>query len=64
MTKLQYVLGMILLQKRDYLHASEAMEKYLQLAKQPAEVEQAKKQLAEITRLSTGANSADGSEKK
>jgi len=63
-TKLQYVLGMILLQKRDYPHASEAMEKYLQLAKQPAEVEQAKKQLGEITRLSTGANSADGSEKK
>lgn len=63
-TKLQYLLGMVLLQKHDYQHAAEAMQQYLQFAKQPAEVEQAKKQLAEITRLSTTANSTDVSEKK
>ena len=57
--KLYYVLGMVLLQKRDYAHASAAMEQYLHLAKQPAEVDQAKKQLEEISRLSAAASSAE-----
>lgn len=54
--KLEYVLGMILLEKRDYGRASAHMQRYLQMVRQPADVAEAQKQLAEITRLSTTAN--------
>jgi tetratricopeptide (TPR) repeat protein len=50
--KLEYLLGMLLLRKQDYPGASQHMQQYLSLAKQPAELEEAQKQLAEITRLS------------
>jgi tetratricopeptide (TPR) repeat protein len=50
--KLEYLLGMLLLQKRDYAGASQHMQLYLSLAKQPAELDEAHKQLAEIARLS------------
>lgn len=54
--KLQYLLGMILLGKHEYQEASEQMQQYLGLVKEPAEVEAAKKELAEIARLSAGAS--------
>jgi tetratricopeptide (TPR) repeat protein len=50
--KLQYLLGMLLLQKKDYSGALQHMQQYLSLATQPAELDEAHKQLAEITRLS------------
>lgn len=50
--KLQYLLGIILLRKHEYQEASELMQQYLSLVKEPAEVEAAKKELAEIARLS------------
>ena len=50
--KLEYLLGMLLLRKQDYAGASQHMQQYLSLAKQPAELDEARKQLAEIARLS------------
>ncbi|HYA23234.1 MAG TPA: tetratricopeptide repeat protein [Terriglobales bacterium] len=50
--KLQYLLGMILVRKHQYREASEQLQQYLGLVKQPAQVEEAKKELAEIARLS------------
>jgi len=58
--KLQYLLGLILLSKHEYQAASEQMQQYLSLVKEPAEVEAAKKQLAEIARLSASASSPAG----
>jgi tetratricopeptide (TPR) repeat protein len=50
--KLQYLLGMLMLRKQDYAEASQHMQQYLSLATQPAEKDEAHKQLAEIARLS------------
>lgn len=57
--KLQYLLGIILLQKHDYQGASESLKQYLQLTKQPAEIAEAQKELADIEKLSTKPNSGD-----
>lgn len=62
--RLQYVLGIILMRKHEYREASEQMQQYLSLAKRPAEVEEAKKELAEIERLSTSPGSAALPEEK
>jgi hypothetical protein len=53
--RLQYILGLILMRKQDYPAASEHMQLYLRFAAQPAEVDQAKKSLAEIEKLSASA---------
>ncbi len=53
--RLQYVIGLIFMQKQNYPAASEHMQLYLRFAAQPAEVEQAKKSLAEIEKLSASA---------
>lgn len=57
--KLQYLLGMILLQKHDYQGASTSLKQYIQLTKQPAEIAEAQKELTEIERLSAKPNSAE-----
>jgi tetratricopeptide (TPR) repeat protein len=62
--KLQYLLGVILIRKHEYEQASEQFEKYISLVKQPAEIEQAKKQLAEIERLSANSDTPPAEEKK
>jgi len=62
--KLQYLLGMILIKKHQYAQASEQLEQYLKLAKQGADIEQAKKQLAEIERLAAAQDSPPAEEKK
>jgi tetratricopeptide (TPR) repeat protein len=62
--KLQYLLGIILMRKREFGEASEQMRHYLSLAKRPAEVEEAKKELAEIERLSASPGSASVQEEK
>lgn len=51
--KLQFLLGMILLQKHDYAGAEASLRQYLQLTKQPAEIAEAQKELGEIQRLSS-----------
>jgi tetratricopeptide (TPR) repeat protein len=53
--KLQYLLGMTFLQKQDYQAASEHMQLYLSLAKQPEEIELAKQGLAQIEKVSASA---------
>lgn len=50
--KLQYLLGMVLLQKHDYTEASEHMQQFLRLARVPAEIAEAKKELDQIAKLS------------
>lgn len=63
--RLEYLLGMILLRKKEYREASEHLQQYLLLAKQPAEIEETKKQLDEIARLSASPSpSAATTEKK
>jgi tetratricopeptide (TPR) repeat protein len=49
--KLQYLLGMILLQKHDYPGAESYLKQYLQLTKQPAEIAEAQKELGEIEKI-------------
>jgi TolA-binding protein len=67
--KLEYLLGVILMQKRQFPEAAEHIQNYLRVTTQPAEREEAQKQLAEITRLSASvnqpanANPADGDKK-
>ena len=53
--KLEYVLGMILMQKASYKEAEDHMQQFLHLATQPADREEAQKQLAQIAKLSAAA---------
>ena len=53
--KLEYLLGMLLMRKQDYAGASQHMRQYLSLVTQPAELDEARKQLAEIERHSSSA---------
>jgi len=62
--QLEYLLGIILIKKHQYQQATVELEQYLNRVKEPAEVEQAKKQLAEIERLSATQNPASEEEKK
>ena len=50
--KLEYLLGAILIQKHDYTEAATHIQNYLKLATEPADIQDAKRQLAEIARLS------------
>ena len=50
--KLEYLLGMVLIQEHAYQDASGHMQQFLQLSKEPSEIQEAQKQLAEIARLS------------
>jgi tetratricopeptide (TPR) repeat protein len=62
--KLQYLLAIILLEKHDYLAAEQHIRQYIGMVTQPAEIETARKTLAEITTSSAGVESASVSEKK
>jgi tetratricopeptide (TPR) repeat protein len=62
--KLEQLLGMILAQERNYPEATLHIQNYLKLATQPAEVENAQKQLAEINRVSALASPPAAEEKK
>jgi tetratricopeptide (TPR) repeat protein len=62
--KLQYLLGMILARKGEYQEASEQIQQYLNVTKNPAEIEEAKKLLAEIDRASGKSSAAVVQEKK
>ncbi len=56
--KLQYLLGMVMIQKHDYEEASDFLKQYLQLTKQPAEIAEAQRELATIEKLS-GSSAAE-----
>jgi tetratricopeptide (TPR) repeat protein len=62
--KLRYVLGIILLKKKDYQQAAFYFHEYMQLTTESSELEAANRQLAEIARLSPAANRDDASLKK
>jgi tetratricopeptide (TPR) repeat protein len=62
--KLEYLLGVILLQKRDYAEAATHIQNYIKVATQPSEIEDAQKQLAEIARLSASVVDSAAAEKK
>lgn len=57
--KLQYLLGMTLLQKGDYNAATDSLKQYLQLTKQPSEIAETNKELDEIQKLSAKQGSAE-----
>jgi Tfp pilus assembly protein PilF len=50
--KLEYLLGMALMNKRDYVQAAEHMRRYLSLTKIPSEVAEGQRQLSEMIKLS------------
>jgi tetratricopeptide (TPR) repeat protein len=62
--KLQYLLAIILLEKRDYRAAEQHIRLYLGMVTQPAEIETGRKTLAEITESSAAVESAAVAEKK
>ena len=62
--ELHYLLGTILVRKHDYREASEHLQIYLQLAKKPTEIEAAKKELAEIARVSASVTPVAAEEKR
>ncbi len=55
-TKLEYLLGMILMKKPDYVEAAQHLRTFRSLANNPSEVAEAQKQLDEIARLTAAAN--------
>lgn len=60
--KLDYLLGLILIQRQNYPEAETHMQQYLQLASKPADVDDAHRKLAEIARLSGSVNPPAGSD--
>lgn len=53
--KLEYLLGITLIQKPDYTEAAQHLRTFLSLARKPTDIEEAKKQLDDIARLSATA---------
>jgi tetratricopeptide (TPR) repeat protein len=62
--KAEYLLGLILMQKHDYPGANEHIQQYLHVVTSATEIEECKKQLAEIARLSATAEIPAVIEKK
>jgi uncharacterized protein HemY len=61
--KLEYMLGLVLLQKPDYTEAAEHFRAFQHLSTKPADTAEAQRQLDEITRL-TAAAPLSASERK
>ncbi len=62
--KMEYLLGLVLIQRHDYADAETHMKQYLQLASKPADVEDAHRQLAEIAKLAGSPNHNPDTEKQ
>jgi tetratricopeptide (TPR) repeat protein len=62
--KIEYLLGVILIQQHQYPEAATHIQNYLRVATQSAEVEEAQKRLADITRLTAAASGPPSAEKK
>jgi tetratricopeptide (TPR) repeat protein len=60
--RLEYILGMTLMEEKDYANASEHLQNFLHAVTNPREIAEAKKQLEEVARLS--ATASTGNEKK
>jgi tetratricopeptide (TPR) repeat protein len=61
--RLEYLLGMTLMEEKDYSSASEHLQNFLHSVTDPREIAEAKKQLAEVVRLSASANVTPGTSK-
>jgi tetratricopeptide (TPR) repeat protein len=62
--KLEYLLGLILIQRHQYQEASEHLQQYLHLATKSSDVDDARARLAEIARLSTAESDPGPQEKQ
>ena len=62
--KLEYLLGVILMQKHEYKEATAHIKNYLRVATQHSEIEDAQKRLAEITKVSASVNDPASGDKK
>ncbi len=62
--KLEYLLGVILMQKREYQEAAAHIQSYLRVATQPSEIADAQKRLDEITKLSASVSVPASADKK
>jgi tetratricopeptide (TPR) repeat protein len=62
--KLAYLLAMALTQKHDFQGASQALEQYVSLIRDPAEVQKAKKELADLTSSVAAATPASANQNK
>jgi Tfp pilus assembly protein PilF len=62
--KLEYLLGLILIQKHEYQEAASHIQNYMKVAKEPSEIAQAQNQLTEITRITASAGTPAAAEKK
>jgi Tfp pilus assembly protein PilF len=62
--KLEYLLGVILMQEREFQDATVHLQNYLHVATQPSDIEDAQRQLAEITRVSASVSQPANGEKK
>jgi len=60
--KMEYLLGVILIQKHDYTEATTHIQNYLKFATQPSDIQDAQRQLAEITRLSAAVSDPNASD--
>ena len=60
--RLEYLLGMALMERKDYAGASEHLQNFLHAVNTPREIAEAKKELEEVARLS--ANASANSDKK
>jgi tetratricopeptide (TPR) repeat protein len=60
--RLEYLLGMALMQRKDYAGANEHLQNFLHAVKSPGEIDEAKKELEEIAKLS--ANTSAAADKK
>jgi tetratricopeptide (TPR) repeat protein len=62
--KLEYLLGVILMQEHQYQEAATHIQSYLHVATQPSEIADAQKRLDEITKLSASVSVPASTEKK
>jgi len=54
--RLEYLLGMALMERKDYAGANEHLQNFLQAVSNPREIAEAKKELEEVARLSASAS--------
>jgi cytochrome c-type biogenesis protein CcmH/NrfG len=62
--KMEYLLGLILVQQHQYQEATQHLQQYLQVAAKSADTDEVQARLAEIARLSTADGASAAAEKK
>ena len=62
--KLEYLLGVVLMQEHQYQEAATHIQSYLRVTTQPSEIADAQKRLDEITKLSASVSVPANADKK